>query len=94
MTTLAVEIQLVNDSPDYRDVDVFLPYEDGSEWRVRVFITKDNGDVTICQPMFAADGESEFDEPSLKRVPVSLHNRLNVVMPQVLALLTSAGKVH
>jgi hypothetical protein len=78
------DFDVVNDCPDYRDVDAYIIDNTGAEWLFRIFKVKENGQIATCGARYSPDSQSQFSDEGEHLPPVEVLQLLDQHRPQII----------
>ena len=80
---MKLDFEVINDCPDYRDIDAYVVDDTGAEWLFRIFKVKENGQIATCDARYAPDRESLFGDEGEHSPPVEVLQLLDQYRPQI-----------
>jgi hypothetical protein len=78
-----LDFDVINDCPDYRDIDAYIVDDAGAEWLFRIYKVKENGQIVACEARYAPDCEEGFGDEGEHAPPVEVLRLLDQYRPQI-----------
>jgi hypothetical protein len=77
------DFSVINDCPDYRDIDAYIVDDTGAEWLFRIFKVKENNQITTCGARYSPDNQSQFGDEGEHAPPAEVLHLLDQHRPQI-----------
>lgn len=85
---MKVDMQVVQNSEEYRDVDVYVKAPSGEEWLFRIFRVLSSGEIADPEgARYAPNAASDFSNEYVQQVPPEVMEAFKAARPRALALL-------
>jgi hypothetical protein len=88
------DFAVINDCPDYRDIDACIVDDAGAEWLFRIFKVKENNQIATCGARYSPDNQSQFGDEGEHTPPAEVLQLLDQHRPQIIDRLNQLEKLQ
>jgi hypothetical protein len=80
---MKLDFDVINDCPDYRDIDAYIVDDTGAEWLFRIYKVKEDNQIVTCDARYSPDCEEGFGDEGEHTPPVEVLQLLDQHRPQI-----------